>query len=303
MAWSLFKIFSKGKEDNEVANDISVAPKGDDKKEQNQIDRPEKLRQQEKLLEQQKHLQQEKLQHEMSQQEKLRQQKELQQQEVLRLQKKLKQQQSLRKQKEARKEIKKEAYLELQEESKEFLQELKSFGLELDSIADLESLSDNYDFAIPVLLSNLNKNYSNRLLAIIIRALTIPAAEGIANQKLLEMFKTVENDKLRWIIGNALATVASENDIEQLLDILTEPSYGKARNMLVHAVARLQKTEAVPTLVDCLNDNDLVAQSAIALGNLKATGAKKALKKIRHEDSGVMNQVNDALKKIDEASE
>ena len=186
----------------------------------------------------------------------------------------------------------------LRKESKPLTDELKEAGVFADTVWDLVNSPNSYDAAIPVLKEHLNKGYSSEITEGIVRALTISSARGVVNKELLSMFKSTKNDELRWVVGNALATVATEADIAEIKELLSESSYGFSRCMLVHALARLQKRDAIPALTKYLSDSNLVAQSAIALGNLKAKQARQEIQKIRHSDPWVMEQVKEALKKL-----
>ena len=186
----------------------------------------------------------------------------------------------------------------LKKEAIPLVADLNAVGIQTDSVSILVNSPNNYDEAIPVLREHLDKNYSKEIREGIVRALTIPSAEGVVNDKLLTMFKETEDNGLRWVIGNALATVASKNDIGQLLGFLADSSYGEARSQLVHALARLQKAESIPVLIDYLQDKHMTAECATALGNLKAKQAKAALLQVKHDNSWVRQQVKAALKKI-----
>lgn len=186
----------------------------------------------------------------------------------------------------------------LGQEETELVKDLNVVGIQVDSVWDLVNSTNTYEAAIPVLLKHLDKKYSAEIREGLVRALTIPEARGVVDTKLLEMFKSEEDKSFRWIIGNALATVASKKNEGQILGLLSESSYGEERNMLVYALARLQKTRAIPLLISYVEDKNLVAQSAIALGNLDATQAKEALYNVNHSDPWVMKQVKDALRKI-----
>ena len=67
--------------------------------------------------------------------------------------------------------------------------DLNSIGFKVDSVWDLVNSPNNYDKAIPTLSKHLDRDYSVDIGEGIIRALTIPSAEGVVNNKLLTMFK------------------------------------------------------------------------------------------------------------------
>jgi HEAT repeat protein len=156
-----------------------------------------------------------------------------------------------------------------------------------------------FTFTGNVLADHLVKPYSLKTKEGIVRALTVQPARGLVGQQLIKLFKEELDNNLRWVIGNALSVVATEGDLEQVLGLLVNSSYGETRSMLVHAIARLQGDQAIPTLMKYLKDKDIFAQAIIALGDLKASTAKEAIKSFSsHSDDWVREQVEKALQKI-----
>ena len=189
--------------------------------------------------------------------------------------------------------------IEAAKEQKSIVSDLGAVGVYIDSVWDLVNTSEPYFSALPILIEHLDKPYSQRTKEGIIRAITVEPAKGLAGNKLLKMFRSESDDNLRWVIGNALSRVATEKEITDVLDLLGQAKYGYARSELVHAVARIQGNQGIDLLISLLDDEDVFAQTIIALGNLKAHVAKEKIAKFAdHNDSWVRNQVSKALSKI-----
>lgn len=187
----------------------------------------------------------------------------------------------------------------LAREEQPLLADLRSVGLNLESVWDLVNTSDRYPNAVPVLLAHLDRPYSERTREGIVRALTVREARGIAGQRLIAAFRQERDPDLRWVIGLALAGVATADDLDGLTPILADKSYGHSRSMLLHALARLCGLAAVPSLIDFLADPDMAPEAIITLGKLKAKDAREHIEPfLEHEESWVRGEARKALKKI-----
>ena len=121
--------------------------------------------------------------------------------------------------------------------------------------------------------------------------------------KTLDDISTIE---VRWTIGLALNALinhrlaAHKKYQERLRTILKNKKY-RGRSQLVLAYARLGKQEVIQDLIDLLDgwDLDVLGNTIVALGNVKAKEAKPHLEKLlKHEDSYFRDLVRKALKKI-----
>lgn len=160
------------------------------------------------------------------------------------------------------------------------------------SVADLWELVNGdvqYRAAIPVLvdwLEHLDERVSvadrEKVREGLVRALTVPAARPSAAPVLLEQFRRVPDPTglgARWVIGNALAVVADDSVFDELVAIVRDPAFGRARQMVVLGLARSEDRRAVPLLIELLDDEDVAAHAAMALGKLRAGEARSALER------------------------
>ncbi len=116
----------------------------------------------------------------------------------------------------------------------------------------------------------------------LVRALTVPAARPAAAPVLLEQFRRVADPSglgPRWVIGNALEVVADDSVFDEVAAIVRDSAFGKARQMVVLGLARSKDRRAVPLLIELLDDEDVAAHAAMALGKLRADEARSALER------------------------
>lgn len=132
--------------------------------------------------------------------------------------------------------------------------ELGHLGL----VADLYELVQKYgplsDEVIQLLLHWLLKSDNNKVLEGIVRALGAPQAP-YNGTNLVMIFEKTESQMLRWVIANTIAEARPTHINDWLTSAVQETKYGKAREMLIVAVARMvEKEVAITILKQCAND-------------------------------------------------
>jgi hypothetical protein len=150
----------------------------------------------------------------------------------------------------------------LRREQIQLLSELKKLGISIESIWDLVNSDENYSVAIPTLVRHLSLPYSAGVKEGIIRALTVEFAGSDALCELMKEFRK-QNDSsetsLKWILGNAIATVAKASDADALVALATDSSHGKARTMIVSALPHvINDKRRLEEILHCLmRDGDV----------------------------------------------
>jgi hypothetical protein len=193
---------------------------------------------------------------------------------------------------------------------RELVLQLRAVGIPARSVWDLVNTAQSYSAALPVLVSWLERlrgvDVSQReyraLYQGVVRALTVKEARPMAVRLLLEDFRRVEDNSVRWIVGNALEVLADRSLVDKLLEIVREPRFGSSRQMVVTALGRVGKgrSDVVETLVELLADDDLKLQSSAALGRLGATGSRARLAELLDDErASVRKAAAGALRRFD----
>ena len=159
------------------------------------------------------------------------------------------------------------------EDEERVLNELEKRGLRLNSIWDLVNGPDCPKELIPTLVECLREVRHPSVKEGIVRSLTIRAARGIADDALLHEFRNSDDDLYRWTVGHALRTVLSPKDYRIIIDLVKERRYGSGRQELVDKLGYVNKPEVVTTLLDMLEDDDVMGHAIGALARLKASDA------------------------------
>lgn len=142
---------------------------------------------------------------------------------------------------------------QLAEAEAPLVEELRSNGVEVDSVYDLLNQPTSAIKVIEILVRHLDRGYPERIREGIIRALTIPAAAGVATRRLIEEFKRLPNEtpgELKWLVGNALTVALTKEHVDEVVEILQDSSHGRSRDMLPFALARFKYDR--PDLIEVL---------------------------------------------------
>lgn len=133
--------------------------------------------------------------------------------------------------------------------------------------------------AMPVLLEHLPHLQDPKLVAAAAGHLRRPWARPAAFEVLAEAFRRwAPDDRMSagWHLGDALGTVAEARRLPEVLALVLDPRYGRARQQLVGALWRFKKEVAVAeALVDLVNDPDVALHAMSSLR--RVIGNERAL--------------------------
>lgn len=191
------------------------------------------------------------------------------------------------------------------EASKPVLAELSQAGFDVEWISDLYNERFDYRRAIPILLRWLPRVENPAVKEAIVRALSVPWARRTeASNLLVEEFRRSKSDfSLNWAIGNALSVVADDGVLNDIIGLIRDKTYGKAREMLVVALGNMKTLDVKYTLIELLEDEDLAGYAIMALGKLKTKEARHAIERfLNHPKSWVRREAKKALARIDKTS-
>lgn len=179
--------------------------------------------------------------------------------------------------------------------------EVLKIGLRIDDVYDFVNTRESYPEAIPTLIDLLqNKELTNpKLLEGLVRALAVKEAKGLANKVVIEKFVQAEHEMWRWAIGNTINVIATVNDLDQIIQIVTKRKYGTARQMPTLALGKFKYPKVEETLISLLDDNDVLPHALSALGKHRSIKAKTVIESLLdHTSQLVRKEAKMALKRI-----
>lgn len=180
-------------------------------------------------------------------------------------------------------------------------EELGKVDIQIDDIFDLVNTKKPYPKAIPILLNLLSEVSHDGVKEGIIRALAVKEAKGVAGKALIKEYKKTSKDKslLLWTIGNTMEVVISDDDIDDVLDIVADKENGISRQMFTVALGKMKSDRVEQALISLLDDDEISPHVLDALGKLKSQKAKSKISELtNHQKPLIRKEAQKALKKI-----
>ena len=159
--------------------------------------------------------------------------------------------------------------------------ELAAAGFDFSTVSDLRTSRRRYSAAVPILMKWLPLLTSVAERDEVVRALSVPWARPLAARLMVDEFRRAAESGewgLAWAIGNALEIVADDSVFDDLVLLVSDPHFGVSRQMIVLALGRSKRSDAVSTLVPLLTDADVSGHAVMALGKLRAKEAAEAVR-------------------------
>lgn len=179
------------------------------------------------------------------------------------------------------------------------LKDLAAEGFRVSTIGELRQSKLEYRSAVAILLQWLPQISDLQVKEDIVRTLSVPWARPEAAQTLIEEFKRADDATapgLRWVIANGLAIVADDSVFDELVQLVEDRGYGKAREMLALALSNVRNPQAIGVLMGLLDDEQMVGHAVMALGKLNAAEAQSRLRDLtRHPTEWVREEARKSL--------
>lgn len=116
---------------------------------------------------------------------------------------------------------------------------------------------------------------------------------------LIEDFIKSKSQFERWEIGDRLYQICSKKHIEQYLSIIANSKYGSSRQMVILLFGKIKEEQAIPILIDLLDDEEVQLHALTALGNYKKEELRPYFERFLNSKRTVMrNQAKKALDKL-----
>lgn len=189
------------------------------------------------------------------------------------------------------------------EDDKRIVKALRENGIEVSSVYDLVNRPSSR--AIPVLMRFLDEDLEPAIKEGVVRALSIKPASRVAIRPMINAFKRPNlPDSLRWAIGNAIEVLATEDVLPELLQLVGDKRYGRARQMVVLAIGKLKSartnTDVLDALIRLLEDEEVRGHAIAALGKLRAACARQNIQSyLNHSNAWIRKEARKTLERIE----
>jgi hypothetical protein len=163
------------------------------------------------------------------------------------------------------------------EEAEPLVAALEAAGIDAVDFGRFASFT-TFDFerAVPVLIGWLPRVADPSVKEAMVRSLAGQRrARGEGARRLIEEFGRpdyVEEQSLRWAIGNTLATLAGPADADAIIAILRDRTNGTARQMFCDALVRTRDPRRTEMLIQLIGDDDVAGHAISALRRISRRG-------------------------------
>jgi hypothetical protein len=165
-------------------------------------------------------------------------------------------------------------------EERSLVAELRRSGHHVDSIWDWANTPGApYRAAEPILVRYLDRSTDERLVEGLARRLSMRCFHG-ARAALARKFRAVDDESVRWAIGNALSVVGFDGIESEVIRMARDRRYGRGRQMLVGNLYRIKQPIVERVLIGLLDDPDVDAFAATSLGYHPSKKVLKALRSL-----------------------
>lgn len=107
-------------------------------------------------------------------------------------------------------------------------------------------------------------------------------------------------DTTRWFISDTLFEIRSRKYVQDYLRIVSDPTFGRNRQMLVLLLGKLKEESAIPVLIDLLEDEEVRLHAISALGQFKREEFRGYFERFQNAShAGWRKYARESLKKLD----
>jgi len=175
-------------------------------------------------------------------------------------------------------------------------------GLVVDDVYNIIEIRKKSPEVIETLIGLLGDAIKDpRVKEGVVRGLATREARGKAGPSLIKEFDRTPRSEfaLRWVIGNSVDVIMTDDMISEVVRIVTDKSNGKAREMFVRALGKTTSDIAEQTLLMLLDDDEVVAHAVAALGKMRSKRAAEPIRQLlEHHRALVRREAKKALQRI-----
>ena len=107
-------------------------------------------------------------------------------------------------------------------------------------------------------------------------------------------------DLTRWFISDTIYTIRSKKYINEYIKMISNPRFGRNRQLIVLLLGRFKEESAIPVLIQLLEDEDVRLHAISALGDFKREEYRPCFERFKDsKHPGWRKYARAAIKKLD----
>ncbi len=181
----------------------------------------------------------------------------------------------------------------------QLISRIREKGVEIENIDELKRIGRKDSDLVPILLEFLDLVEDENDKEFLVRCLGVKGFYEATGQLLREFYNT-EKTTYKWAIGNSLAIISDESQLNEMLKIALEKKHGIARQMIVEGLGSFRTDEVKHTLINLLKDDEVVGHAINALSKIGDGSTKCHIEPfVTYKVAWVRKAAIRALKKLD----
>jgi len=180
----------------------------------------------------------------------------------------------------------------------QLLEEVKSYGYEINTIDDLKKIGSKDKRLIPLLLDKIRDSDDVSDKEFLIRCLGVKGFNEVI-PAIMQEYRRTENQFLKWAIGNTVYLIEDRNVIPDVIEIVKDKKNGMSRQMFILYLGKTRDEKALPVLKELLHDNEVAAHTIRALSEYKMPELVSILEPFtKHKSTLIRKESQRAIKKL-----
>ncbi len=181
---------------------------------------------------------------------------------------------------------------------KQLIEEANNMGFYVEDFNELNAMKRKIKNFIPILIKYLYVFEKENFKEAIVGMLGVKGFyEATETLILLYYSNNITIDK--WAVGDALYSIQDKRFEEKYIKMVKDKANGTSRQMIVILLGKLRCEKAIPTLINLLQDDDVVGHAIMALGYFKKDELIKYIEPFLHHDKRwIRKEAEKAIKKI-----
>lgn len=185
----------------------------------------------------------------------------------------------------------------------QLINRIREKGVEIENIDELKMLGKKDRDLVPILLEFLDLVEDENDKEFLVRCLGVKGFYEATGQLLREFYNT-EKITYKWAIGNSLAIISDESQLNEMIKIAIEKKHGIARQMIVDGLGSFRSDEVKEVLVNLLTDDDVVGHAINALSKVGDKSTKKYIEPfVTNKVAWIRKAAIKTLKKLDKENQ
>lgn len=185
-----------------------------------------------------------------------------------------------------------------------FCQELRELGFEFDLYHHVKCfLPKNTELISPIALKYYRMAKAEKIeneQLFFMGFLRYRGMDEVVPELLTEYHSPQSSNTVKWAISDCLYDIHSPKYANEYIEIINNPNYGINRQMIVLLVGKLLIEDAIPSLLELLEDDIVCLHAIIALSNFKRNEFRPIFERFSSDEhSGKRNYAKKALKQLD----